>query len=370
MGESTVKSGNLKAAEQKPRKPHFISLQLKVLTGFTLVFSLVFAGAYYWFYRFATNFALEQIREDLETTMEAAASGTNTEDFAALIEQGTPRANGYSSDPRYWEHVNWLAQLESIEPRAYIYTYTASPNPNQIIFVGSGSAVNRRIDGAKFLEAYDEPEGGILHQGLTTEIFDPEPFTDEWGTWVSGATPLIDRDGKRVGALGVDFRADYVLQVQQQIRGSVLIAFMTTYGTLFILVWVVSRVLTQPIVNLTQTAERIGKGDYNQSLSYLSGGRVRDEITTLAEVFEIMVSKVQQREEILKRQVAELRIEIDQTKRQKRVKEIVDTDFFQDLRVKAQSLRRRSQDPDSDPTSNAGLTSTSDSPTDSNSTIK
>jgi methyl-accepting chemotaxis protein len=360
-----VKSGNIKAAK-KPQKPHFISLQLKVLAGFTLVFSLVFAGAYYWFYRFATNFALEQIREDLETTMEAAASGTDVEDFAALINQGTPRADGYSDDPRYWEHVNWLAQLESIEPRAYIYTYTAASTPHQIVFVGSGSAVNRRIDGAKFLESYDEPEGGILLQGLTTEVFDAEPFTDEWGTWVSGAVPLTNREGKRVGALGVDFRADYVLQVQQQIRGSVLVAFTTTYGTLFVLVWVVSRVLTQPIVKLTQSVERIGEGDYSQNLSYLSGkGRVCDEITTLAEVFEIMSNKVRQREEILKRQVAELRIEIDQTKRQKRVKEIVDTDFFQDLRVKAQSLRKRNQNVVSDPTSDSNsdpiLESSSDS---------
>jgi methyl-accepting chemotaxis protein len=359
-----VKSGNVRIEKQKPQKPHFISLQLKVLTGFTLVFSLVFAGAYYWFYRFATSFALEQIREDLETTMEAAASGTDTEDFTTLIDQGTPRADGYSDDPRYWKHVNWLAQLESIEPRAYIYTYTASSTPNQIVFVGSGSAVNRRIDGAKFLESYDEPEGGILLQGLTTEIFDAEPFTDEWGTWVSGAIPLTNREGTQVGALGVDFRADYVLEAQQQIRGSVLIAFTTTYGTLFILVWVVSRVLTRPIVNLTQSVERIGEGDYSQSLSYLSGERrFRDEITTLAEVFEIMVDKVRQREEILKRQVAELRIEIDQTKRQKRVKEIVDTDFFQDLRVKAQSLRRRNQDSGS-VTSDSGLDPASDSPSD------
>jgi methyl-accepting chemotaxis protein len=337
-------------AKLKSQKLHFISLQLKVLTGFTLVFSLVFAGAYYWFYRFATGFALEQIREDLETTMEAAANGTDTDSFAALMSQGTPRADGYSDDPRYWEHVNWLAQIETIEPRAYIYTYTATSTPNKILFVGSGSAVNQRIDGAKFLEPYQEPGGGILTRGLATKIFDTDPFTDEWGIWVSGAIPLTNARGERVGALGVDFRADYVLQVQHQIRSSILLAFTMTYGTLFILVWVVSRILTQPIVKLTHTAEQIGEGDYTQSLSSLSGEKLfRDEITTLAEVFEIMVSKVRQREETLKQQVAELRIEIDQAKRQKRVQEIVDTDFFQDLQIKAQSLRDRHHNAISDP---------------------
>lgn len=355
----------MKAEKIDHQKSHFVSLQLKVLAGFTIVFSLVFAGAYYWFYRFATSSALEQIREDLEITMEAAANGTDTDDFVALVNQGKSRADGYSNDPRYWQHVNWLAQIESIEPRAYIYTYTIAPAPHQILFIGSGSAINHRIDGAKFLESYDEPEGGILLQGLTAEIFDTNPFTDEWGTWVSGAIPLTNASGDPVGALGVDFRADYVLQVQQQIRSSILLAFTTTYGTLFVLVWVVSRVLTQPIAKLTKTAELIGEGDYDQNLSYLSGKkRFRDEITTLAEVFEIMVSKVRQREETLKQQVAELRIEIDQSKRQKRVKEITDTDFFQDLQVKAQSLRKRHQnavsDSTSDLTSDSSLDSVSD----------
>jgi HAMP domain-containing protein len=344
-----VAARNARTSKIAYKNPHFISLQFKVLAGFTLVFSLVFTGAYYWFYRFATGSALKQIQENLETTMEAAASGTDMEDFAALINQGAPNVNGYSDDPRYWKHVNWLAQMEGIEPRAYIYTYIPASTSNKILFVGSGSAVNQRIDGAKFLEVYDEPEGGILTQGLTAQIFDTDPFTDEWGTWVSGAMPLTNVDGERVGALGVDFRADYVLQVQQQIRGSILLAFTATYGTLFVLVWVVSRVLTQPIVQLTKTAEQIGEGDYDQSLSYLLGEkRFRDEITTLAKVFEIMVSKVRQREETLKQQVAELRIEIDQAKRQKRVQEIVDTDFFQDLRVKAQTLRDRHHSATSD----------------------
>lgn len=47
------------------------------------------------------------------------------------------------------------------------------------------------------------------------------------------------------------------------------------------------------------------------------------------------------REQSLKQQIQQLRIEIDEVKRQKQVSEIVDSDFFQDLQEKARSIRSR-----------------------------
>jgi hypothetical protein len=47
------------------------------------------------------------------------------------------------------------------------------------------------------------------------------------------------------------------------------------------------------------------------------------------------------REQSLKQQIQQLRIEIDEAKRQKQVSEIVDSDFFQDLQEKARSIRSR-----------------------------
>jgi CHASE3 domain sensor protein len=49
------------------------------------------------------------------------------------------------------------------------------------------------------------------------------------------------------------------------------------------------------------------------------------------------------REQSLKQEIRQLRIEIDEAKRQKQVSEIVETDFFQDLRERARTLRKRSR---------------------------
>ena len=50
------------------------------------------------------------------------------------------------------------------------------------------------------------------------------------------------------------------------------------------------------------------------------------------------------REQKLKKQVAELKIQIDQSKKQRQVEEIIGSDFFKDLQKKAEKLRLREQD--------------------------
>ncbi|NJP07285.1 MAG: GAF domain-containing protein [Chloroflexaceae bacterium] len=52
------------------------------------------------------------------------------------------------------------------------------------------------------------------------------------------------------------------------------------------------------------------------------------------------------REQELRQEIQQLRIEIDETRRQKEVQEIVETDFFQDLQAKARRLRRRQNNPE------------------------
>lgn len=333
--------------EQKNiRQKLFISLRVKLLVGFTLLFSIVFAGAYYWFYTFATDQAGRRIQADMIDTMMGAARNIDGDELIALYKEAQPRADGYTDDPRYWEHVRWLAQVTEVEPRATLYTYVRGPEENQIIYIGSSGAVQNPPAGVKFLVPRISKGSSIKGLEETTLKLKDEKgnfgYRDEFGYWISGRTPIYNKAGEKVGALGIDFKADYVLEVQRAILDQVAFAFGITYLTLFVLVFLVSRTLTQPITRLTRLAERIGEGDYEQDFSRLLQDRVTDEIDTLAQVFSIMVSKVYQREQTLRRQVEELRIEIDEVKRKKQVEEIVETDFFQQLQTRAREMRRRS----------------------------
>jgi hypothetical protein len=325
------------------KNTRFISIYVKLLVGFTLLFTVVFAVAFYWFYDFASDQAGRRIVADMVDTMMGAAENIDGDEMFALYQEGEVREDGYTDDPRYWKHVAWLAKVEEIEPRASLYTYVRGEEEYEIIYIGSSWAVRDPPEGVTFLLPLTSK--GSSWRGLeeTTLKLEDENgnfgYHDEYGYWISGRTPIFDSEGKKVGALGIDFEANYVLEVQQAIRDRMVLAFSITYATLFTLVLLISRALSRPIVVLTQAAERIGEGDYEQNLSRLRKGRLRDEISTLAEVFEIMVSKVRAREQTLRRQVQELTIEINQVRREKHVGEIVESEFFQDLRSKARHMR-------------------------------
>lgn len=65
-----------------------------------------------------------------------------------------------------------------------------------------------------------------------------------------------------------------------------------------------------------------------------------DALGQLARTFQRMAREVRAREDRLRAQVQELRIEIDAVRQAKKVAEITDTDFFKDLRSRAGDLRK------------------------------
>jgi signal transduction histidine kinase len=283
-------------AASRCKRP-FLGLRIKLMLGCTLVCGVVFSGAYYWFYNYSTQKALERIRDDLVATLEAAANEIDGDILLALAAETEPRADGYTDDPRYWEHVEFLAMVEYLEPRAFTYSYIAGPEANTVYFIGSGSAANtqRDFEGAKFLEYY-EPKTRI-YEGLTEQITNLEPYQDSWGYWISGYTPIFNAEGEAVAALGMDFQADYVLEVQQGIRQSMAIAFLITYIAAMVLTYVLAEILTRPITELTRTTEKISDGVYDHNLAaFQRQGLFQDEISRLAKVFEVMIGKIQQRE--------------------------------------------------------------------------
>lgn len=331
------------------------SLRWKLLIAFTLIFSGVFAGAFYWFYNFSTQKALSRLEEDLVNTTIGTAEGIEVSELIGLYRQGKRNSRGFSDDHRYLNQLNWFKQVQHVDPRVYPYSFiVGKPSENrrigkpvednlEIIYLVDSLWLKEPQRSLKFLEPNAaHPAAREAFERNTTVI--RSLYTDQWGSWLSAYTPLLDNRGKVVAILGVDIKADYVKNLQDEIKGKMGVTFTITYGTLFILVFLVSGVLTRPLDQLTDAAERIGEGNYDEDLKLIKQAPFPDEINILTAVFETMVNKVRQREENLKRQVTELKIEIDQTKRQKQVNEIVDTDFFQDLVTKARKLRNYNDD--------------------------
>ena len=136
--------------------------------------------------------------------------------------------------------------------------------------------------------------------------------------------------------------AGYLVEINRsrQVLFIVISVFVLIAAGLAIIA--VDRIVARPILRIAHVAADIEAETFE--LDHLSPvTRRTDELGQLARIFKKMAQQVYLREQRLKQQVQELKIEIDEAKRQKQVKEIVETDFFQDLVGKAQTMRRRKQ---------------------------
>ncbi|MEM9215315.1 MAG: HAMP domain-containing sensor histidine kinase [Cyanobacteria bacterium P01_F01_bin.150] len=328
----------------------FVSLRVKLLIGFSFIFSVVFAGAFLWFYNFTTEKTIARLREDLRSTLQGAADGVNVDELMNLYREGKINADGFSDDPRYANQLAWFATVKSIEPRAWLYSFVVNGPPeldNQLPVPQEGwkqIPLDRYetiwlVDlWANYPEYRDERAAKFLYKGPTSSrsvlvknegrlLEEEKKYEDEWGAWLSAFAPLKDDTGKVVAILGLDIEADYVYDLQQEIRNRVLLSFIITYGILFILIYVLSGVLTRHLTDLTHSAERISAGNYEQSrhlaqlhrssppsaaitnlpiigavLSMMGGirHRLRDEMSILAQAFEVMIDSIQTREQMIR----------------------------------------------------------------------
>jgi DNA-binding response OmpR family regulator len=94
------------------------------------------------------------------------------------------------------------------------------------------------------------------------------------------------------------------------------------------------------VERLTAAAEAVENDTFDPaSLSDVAARE--DALGQLTRLFQRMAREFQAREQRLKQQVAELRIEIDQAREERQVEKITGTDYFKNLRQNAQQMRDR-----------------------------
>lgn len=92
------------------------------------------------------------------------------------------------------------------------------------------------------------------------------------------------------------------------------------------------------VVRITDAAAAVESGEFSPRTLDDVALR-RDGLGQLARVFQHMAEEVYAREQRLKQQVQELIIELDQAKKERQVAEITETEYFRQLKDKAQYLR-------------------------------
>ncbi|MCP5097632.1 MAG: HAMP domain-containing protein [Chloroflexi bacterium] len=133
--------------------------------------------------------------------------------------------------------------------------------------------------------------------------------------------------------------SDFTGPLTQRINTTIQIALVAMFVAAFLGI-VTARWIIRPVLAVSDAATAVEAQEFDLPMlkPVMSRG---DEMGKLARVFQRMVQEVKAREEKLKQQVKRLKIEIDQAKSNKRVQEIVESDFFKGLETSSNEMRRR-----------------------------
>ncbi len=308
-----LSSASPRALVTPPHNVRLVSLRVKLLLGFTLVFSVAFTGAFYWFYSFTTDHAIARLRKDMASTLGGAVKGVDVEELMALYREGEANAAGFSNDPRYQRQLEWFDTVHRIEQRAWLYSFVVDrpqnlrrigppavgPEYQEAVYIVDLWAKYNPAKAARFLQSDIASSAArlVLEQDRVME--QSSIYDDSWGTWISAFAPLKDSTGKTVAILGLDIEADYVREVQRAILKQVIVAFFVGYAALFSLLYIFSGVLTRRLSDLTYAAQRIAAGDYDSTIPFKTSGRLVDEMNILAQAFTSMIHSIRMREQLI-----------------------------------------------------------------------
>ncbi|WNC87853.1 cache domain-containing protein [Thermosynechococcus sp. QKsg1] len=220
-------------------------------------------------------------------------------------------------------HLN-LHSIEPLPPEIRDqYFLLASPQP--IPTVADRSYTLRNV----FLKAKSKEVGALLASRSSEGDAD----------YIYAYAPLARHQGVVVVSVRL---SEFLAPLERLATQGFLSLFFVGIGVILISL-IVARSITKPIRTLVSAAHALKHDQFNQFdprvLRHYAQGS--DDMAELAQVFLDMAQAVEQRQDQLEEELSELKIEIDQEKRKKSVTEITSTDYFQELRQRAQQLRQR-----------------------------
>ncbi len=325
---------------------HNIFFRFSLRTQLLAVFLVLF-GASLSLTVFLSTRIYHKVLDYSTSSVEAEVQATTR----TLVEHLDPKlvltvsATGVMNTPDYDRLESQLAAARSFYPKitaARIFARDPQ-HPATLWWVATGSAhpacncnVTRLVyqpsleDSNLVFPAFDHPTESQIYSVPS-------------GAQISSFVPIQDSSGRAVGILGIYLSVQGEINIQNDVRRESIVILLVE---LVMLLGVIplSGLITTRLRTVADGARALARGTAPDRESLDRVGRGGDEISALAHTFIAMAIEVQKREQQLKQQVHELRIEVDIVKQAQQVSEITDTDFFQDLQQRARQMREAKSD--------------------------
>ncbi|HET9908543.1 MAG TPA: toll/interleukin-1 receptor domain-containing protein [Anaerolineales bacterium] len=248
------------AREQQLRLEKSTGARMRRLSYVLLgIFTLAFFALFYWVYRSTTDLVLDAMRNELHAIIETGALSIDAQAFADLLKLA-PSTEGTSQDPLFISHREVLQNIQAANPNAQVYTVAASPNPEEVYIVANAYGILSDLnDEFKYAYKVSDFNYDTLIGGMQETIVDMSIFTDQFGTWMSGCTPIKDAQENSLGALCADFEASFVYQAQSDATRTLKLAFLSIYPIVLILILSATQILQRVTSRFRKTGKEKAK---------------------------------------------------------------------------------------------------------------
>jgi methyl-accepting chemotaxis protein len=325
----------------------YLSLRYKLLIPLMSLGVVMFIMGYYGAREYLRNTIYRIMDEEVASITEFVADCMDEDELQALTSEvrGDFSANWPASmtDLRYWEQQECLVRVADYNTRAELYTYYAVDDKTLANGLDQWATLypEESFVFAETFTAEDEEDMEYLLRGLQEKTNYPELKYDEDYEvyYYAVAMPLRNSSNQVIGGLVTYLDASWSVNSLQELSNYLLVIFVAVFIVVTGLVLFITHKTTAELAALKDASLRVADGDYTPVT--LKPHKINDEVSTLAQLFNTMLEKVREREETLQHEVEELKVQIDMEKRQQDVKEIVESEFFQDLKQRAAAVRKQ-----------------------------
>jgi len=279
-----------------------VNLSIFLCTTFTTILL-----SFYFYTNLVSNNNL-QIKTTIEYVVQLVPYALNKEYILKLTKDSNKSPEYYNE----WLKVSRISKVFNLNiyilmkdnENNYIFIFDSHDNPlvkvdiiNNKKYISSESWVepSKRISFLQneneddiFFEKYKKPPSEFDKAYASDSLEIAEEYTDEYGTYKSGFKSLVINDTNKV-IIGVDYEISNIKSKENFIlKLTFFIIFFTVILNIIISKYL-NKIVTRPIINLSNHSQEINKGNYN-SIYNLSSYNHNNEIGDLYISYQTMVS--------------------------------------------------------------------------------
>jgi|GEM_PF-4378010 len=129
---------------------------------------------------------------------------------------------------------------QNIDPEVVLYSIAQGAKADEYFIINSTDAAKD----ISYKTAVTAPNPNVPQiAGMKKTVADTTISTDEWGTWISSCSPILNSNEESVGALCADFNAQLLEDTREKVTSTLCIAFLAIYPAMILLVLFATRSL-------------------------------------------------------------------------------------------------------------------------------